>query len=274
MTLPENQIICGDCLEVMKDWPDGCVDLVFADPPFNIGKKYTKGDSRDDYREWCKRWIAECWRILKDTGSIYLMTITRHLDWKLPLLAEKGVFINLIKWRNVSACHGKRSFWGEYQPIALYGKTTDYIFNTYAQRRTILAKNIRWGGYSSSPQGQLLDYWDDIPFVYAGSIAHPEAILKEGTNSKLHPCQMPIALPSRAIEFSTNEQALVYEPFAGTGTTCVAAKMLGRRFIGIDISPEYCEIARDRLRAVDTGVPVKEARAGQGALFDDTRRQQ
>jgi len=78
---------------------------------------------------------------------------------------------------------------------------------------------------------------------------------------------MPTALLGGAIEFSTNKEAIVLEPFAGTGTTCVAAKKLGRRYIGIDISPEYCQIARDRLRAVDTGVPVKEARAGQGALF-------
>jgi len=140
MTLPINQIICGDCLEVMKAWPDGCADLVFADPPFNIGKKYTKGDKRADYKEWCGLWIRECWRLLKDTGSFYLMTIPRHLDWKLPLLARKGIFINLIKWRNVSASHNKRSFWGEYQPIALYGKTDKYIFNTYAQRRTIQQK--------------------------------------------------------------------------------------------------------------------------------------
>ena len=266
MKLPINEIVCGDCLEVMKDWPDNCVDLVFADPPFNVGKKYTKGDNRSDYKEWCGRWIKECWRILKDTGSFYLMTIPKHLDWKLPLLKNGGVFINLIKWRNVSACHGKRSYWGEYQPIALYGKTDNYIFNTYAEINENGQR--RWGGYSSEYKGQLKDCWDDIPFVYSGSITHKEAVLEAGTNRKAHPCQMPIELGSRAINFSTGPRAIILDPFCGSGTTCVAAKLLGRDYIGIDISEEYCEIARQRIKAVETCVPVKEQNQGQMGLFE------
>ena len=81
MTLPINQIINGDCLEVMREWPDNCVDLVFADPPFNIGKKYGTSDNRKDYRQWCEKWITECFRILKEAGSFYLMTLSRHLEF-------------------------------------------------------------------------------------------------------------------------------------------------------------------------------------------------
>ena len=83
----------------------------------------------------------------------------------------------------------------------------------------------------------------------------------------LHPTQKPDELFVKILKDYTSEDALVFDPFLGSGTTCVAAKMLGRSYIGIDISDEYCQIARERLRAVDTGVPVKEARAGQIGLF-------
>jgi DNA modification methylase len=88
--------------------------------------------------------------------------------------------------------------------------------------------------------------------------------------NKLHPTQKPLALMVWCLEFLP-EADLILDPFCGSGTTCVAAKKLGRRYIGIDISPEYCEIARKRLEAIDTGVPAKEAQAGQMALFGDKR---
>jgi len=251
----------------MADWPDNSVDLVFADPPFNIGKKYGTSDNRPDYKNWCSLWISECFRLLKPTGSFYLMTLTRHLEFTLHSMAQDGVFVNLISWRNVSAAHGKRSFWGEYQPIALYGKTENYIFNTYAETIDCKPELKRWGSYSTEYRGQLKDRWDDITYLYGGSILHKEAIALPGTKTKIHPCQMPIDLPARAIRFSTVPEYIVLEPFAGLGTSCVAAKMLGRRYIGIDISEKYCQIARQRLEAVDTGVPVKEQNAGQLALF-------
>jgi len=81
-----------------------------------------------------------------------------------------------------------------------------------------------------------------------------------------HQNEKPLDLLLHILEANVSD--IILDPFCGSGTTCVAAKMLGRRYIGIDISEEYCQIARDRLRAVDTGVPVKEARAGQGALFE------
>jgi DNA modification methylase len=93
-----------DCITLLKSLSDESVDMVFADPPFNVGIKY-KGykDKSETYKEWCAEWIAECFRVLKPTGSFYLMTIDRHLEWKLPLMAKHGIFINLIKWKNVSA---------------------------------------------------------------------------------------------------------------------------------------------------------------------------
>lgn len=237
------QIFLGDCREILPQL-DIKVDLVFADPPFNVGKKYGKeGDKKEDYYAWCQEWIELCWDILDSAGSFYFMTLVRYLQWQMRAMAKRGVFINLIHWRNVSAAHNKRGFWNTYQPILLYGKTEDYIFNTYAQTR----KNMkRWTEFKTGNKGQMSDYWDDIPFVYAGSIHHKEAILKPNSNEKAHPCQMPNELAVRAIMFSTNESNLILDPFLGSGTTCYCAKKLNRHSIGIEIEEKYCEIAAKR----------------------------
>ena len=233
----------GDCREILPQL-DVKGDLVFIDPPFNVGKKYGRnGDRRDDYYNWCESWIDLCFAQLTNVGSIYLMLIPRHLEKIYPLLGSRGIFINEIHWRNVSAAHSKRGFWNTYQPILLYGKTENYLFNTYAQTR----KNMeRWTEWFTGAKGQMQDYWDDIPFVYAGSIHHKEAILKPNSNEKVHPCQMPNELAVRAIMFSSNEGSLILDPFLGSGTTCFCAKKLNRYSIGIEIEEKYCEIAARR----------------------------
>ncbi|MBT9167228.1 MAG: DNA adenine methyltransferase YhdJ [Syntrophomonadaceae bacterium] len=244
-----NQIFNENCFETLSRIENGSLDMVFADPPFNINKQYNGfKDKNADYYGWCYEWVKECFRALKDTGTFYLMTIDRHLPEKFAMMKKYGVFINLIKWRNVSASHDKRRFWNSTQPIMVYGKTDAYKFNTYAQVRNILPKNMRWGGYSTKPKGQLLDYWDDIPFVYAGSIAHPEAILKERTNQKEHPCQMPTGLVARAMLFSTDEGDTVYDPFIGSGTTAIACLKHKRNFIGSEVSPEVVLLAERRIK--------------------------
>ncbi len=249
----EIRLVHKDCLEFLKEIETGTIDMVFADPPFNVGMKY-RGykDKSDNYREWCDEWISECFGVLKNTGTFYLMTIDRHLEWKMPLMAKYGVFINLVKWRNVSAIHDKRRFWTSTQLIMVYGKTDSYIFNTYAQTRSPDEMMKSWNtSRSNKMKGQLLDYWDDIPFVYAGCIKHREAILEPGTNQKAHCCQMPEMLPGRALLFSTNEGDTVLDPFSGSGTTAVACKKLKRSFIGCEISEEYFKLSLKRIEAMN-----------------------
>lgn len=246
-SMKTNIIYNKNCLD-MSEIDDESMDMIFADPPFNVGKKYgLENDRRTNYYEWCEEWIDTCFKKLKNTGTFYLMTLTRHLEKVFPMLGSRGIFINQVCWRNVSANHSKRGFWNSYQPILVYGKTKDFIFNTYAQTRKIERKNLRWGGYSTRPRGQLLDYWDDIPFVYAGSIKHKEAILIPGTNKKVHPCQMPERLAIRAILFSTNKGDTVLDPFSGIGTVAVACIKTDRKFIGYEIVPEYVEMSKKRL---------------------------
>ncbi len=234
-------ILFGDAIEILPGLEQ--FDLIFADPPFNIKKPYK--DNRIDYKEWCADWITQGFRILKDTGSFYLMTLTKHLEWKMPIMAESGVFINLISWRNVTASRCPKSFWLEYQPIMLYGKTENYKFNRYAE--TFDSGERRWGGYSTEHKGQLKDRWDDIPFVYAGSIKHPEAILLPGANKKACCCQMPMGLSNRAILFSTDKNDIVLDLFSHSGTTAVSCEKLNRRWIAIEDKEEYCKIIARRI---------------------------
>lgn len=238
-----------DCLEALHKMSDNSVDMIFADPPFNVGIKYNGyKDDADNYRQWCEDWITECFRVLKPTGTFYLMTIDRHLEWKMPIMAKHGHFINLVKWKNVSANHDKRRFWNATQPIMVYGKTAEYKFNTYAQTRTADEMIMSWNKKrAGNAKFQLLDYWDDIPLVYAGSIKHKEAILEKGTCKKSHPCQMPEMLPGRAIMFSTDENDVVFDPFTGSGTTAISCQKLGRQFIGSELSPHYFELAKNRI---------------------------
>ena len=106
----------------------------------------------------------------------------------------------------------------------------------------------RWGKWSTEPKGQLLDYWSDIPPVYAGSIRHKEAIMQPGTNKKAHPTQMPVGLATRAIVFSSDTDDTILDPFMGSGTTGVACVQTGRNFIGIEIDRNYYEIAEKRIK--------------------------
>jgi len=236
----------GDTLEVLRGLESASVDMVFADPPFNVGIKYAGKASNDDranYPEWCAEWITECFRVLKDTGTFYLMTITRHLEHLYPSMKAHGVFINQVNWKNTAAVNDKRSYWGAYQPILVYGKSESYKFNLHVQRQ-----KPSWQSFhgKTGERGQMADWWDDITFVYAGAINHPEAILKTGTNSKAHPAQMPVGLPARAILFSTNEGDTVLDPFNGSGTTGEACMKLNRGYIGIEREKEYCDLSQAR----------------------------
>ncbi len=159
-------------------------------------------------------------------------------------MEKHGVFINKVEWRHASAAGSKRAFWPSSQSIVVFGKTDDYKFNTYAQRRKI--NHPRRGSYKTKLQGRLLDYWDDIPFVRAGFVIHPEAILRPGTNAKVHPTQMPVNLATRCILFSTDTGDTVLDPFNGSGTTGVACIKLNRRFIGIERESEYVKLSLDR----------------------------
>jgi len=224
----ENEIICGDCLSVMKDWPDGCVDLVLTDPPYGIGESNQKNMSR--------------------TG-LARPTNYGNYQWDRQKVSDSHI-IECIR-----ASRNQIVFGGNYYGSIL-GDTSCYVIWDKDNGKNDFADcELAWTSFSSAVR-KLVYRWN-------GMLQEP-GLPKE---SRQHPTQKPLGVMKWILERYSQPNNLILDPFCGSGTTCVAAKMLGRRYIGIEISPEYCQIARDRLRAVDTGVPVKEARAGQGALF-------
>ena len=206
----------------MKDWPDGCVDLVLTDFPYGVGVEYSDfKDTQESLMTLVQSVMPEILRISKRT----VLTCGHTNIWHYPQADW------IMAWVNKAGSN--RNPWGFtcWQPILCYGKE---------------------------------------PHLAHGLGARHDILIANETTEKLgHPCAKPIKFWMQLLNrCSITTQDLILDPFCGSGTTCVAAKNLGRRYIGIDISPEYCKIAEERLRAVDTGVPVKEARAGQGALFE------
>ena len=140
----------------------------------------------------------------------------------------------------------KNKFACAYQPILFYNKSENYKFYQYAQ--TVPNEFRSWTPTRDERlKGQISNLWTDIKFIYVGTVNHPEAVFKEGTNRKAHPCQMPLGLAIRPILFCTDKNDLVLDPFAGSGTVLVACKQLNREYIGFEISKDYCNITNKRL---------------------------
>jgi len=226
-------LLCGDCLEIMQTWEDGCVDLVLTDPPYGIdggrggdsyayGKAKYTGDFHDDESYIRDVVVVAIQEALRIAARVVCTTGHRHLRL-YPKWDDMGCF-----WTPASATHGPWGF-NSFAPILYYGRDPR-------------------AGIGAWPSGMRLT----------------EAAEKNG-----HPCPKPLGAWSWLVRKASGTPGeIILDPFCGSGTTCVAAKKLGRRFVGIDISPEYCQIARERLKSCDTGVPVKEARQGQQALFE------
>ena len=250
----EDKIICGDCIEILRNIPRDSIDLIFADPPFNLSKNYGEKVNDDllfsDYMEWVKEWLTECYAILKSTGSIYVMNIQENIWIFQKILYDLGmIFRNTIVWKN-SSMPIKNRYCINYQPIIYYVKSKNYTFNHKAENH-ISSAAMPWNRVNKG--NLMIDQWNDIPFISGGCMASKEAILLKGSSHKAHPAQMPLKLAERVIKFSSNEGDIVLDPFVGSGTTAVAAKMLDRHFIGIEISEDFCNIARDRLISSNIG---------------------
>ncbi len=258
-----NTIQCSDCLEVMKDWPDGCAKLVLTSPPYNMrtrirdgqytereqtahfSKKYKHFHDALPIHEYFNLYYAVIGRLLDVAGLVFIniQIVTGSKEAWFRLIGEYAEYIkDIIVWDK-----------GSGQP-AMH----EAVLNRAYELILLLDTAGTAGRAFRSPKwarGTMADIWR----------------LGRGGKGELaeHGAVFPVDLASKAISGWTEPNDLILDPFCGSGTTCVAAKMLGRRFIGIDISEEYCEIARQRLEAVDTGVPVAEQRIGQMAMFKD-----
>jgi len=240
-----NQIVPGDCLTLFKQIPDNSIDVTFADPPFNLKKKYHRTkDSLEvqDYLNWCEAWITEMVRVTKPTGSILLHNIPKWLTYYAAVLNQRAHFKHWIAWDAPSSPMGK-TLQPSHYGILLYAKERKpqkFYEVRYPHKRCRKCHYLQkdYGGKKAGlhPFGPLVsDVWTDIHRV------------KHNKYRDEHPCQLPLHLLERVILMTTDEGDIVLDPFAGTGTTALAAKRLGRNFIGFELDEQYVQIAEKKL---------------------------
>jgi site-specific DNA-methyltransferase (adenine-specific) len=291
-------IINDDCLKALQSIGDASIDMVYLDPPFftqkkqtlkdSCGKEYAFSDvweSRDDYLHFIEARLIELKRVLKETGTVFLhcdSTAAHYLRILLDKIFGEDNFRSEIVWTYKRWSNSKKGLLPGHQTIFFYSKTKEYKFRTlycdYSPTTNldqILQERVRnengKAGYKRDNNGNIVfgkekqgvplsDVWD-IPFL------NPKA--KERTG---YPTQKPIELLERIIKISTDEGDVVLDPFCGSGTTLVAAKLLGRQYIGIDINPDAIELTEKRLDA-----PIKTEsillRVGHGAYQTKTEKE-
>lgn len=240
-----NKIIFGDCLEIMRKIPDNSVDVTFADPPFNLKKKYNSYYDEHDveiYLSWCKEWLYEMVRITKPTGSIFVHNIPKWLIYFGSYLNEIAIFRHWIAWDAMGSPRGKTLLPNHYG-ILYYVKSDKFKFYDIRMlhKRCRKCKYILqdYGGKKAQMHqfGPLVsDVWTDIHRI------------RHRKRRDKHPCQLPVHLIERLLLMTSDEGDVILDPFVGTGTTAIAAKRLGRRFISIDIDEKYIEIAHKKLK--------------------------
>lgn len=248
-------------------------DLVVTSPPYNLGKEYETKKDLKYYIDWQERLIKKIVPRVKDTGSI-CWQVGNYIDngsvWPLDIeLAH--VFRNLglqlrnrIIWRFGHGFHAQKRFSGRYEVILWFTKTDDYTFNLdpvripskYPGKKHY--KGPKAGEYSGNPKGKNPeDVWE-IPNVNSNHI-----------EKTIHPCQFPVGLIERLVLSLTNEKDLIFDPFAGVGSTGVAAAIHNRLFWGADISKDYLKIGRQRI--IDALNGEAKYRSHKKPIYDHTQ---
>jgi modification methylase len=250
--MQRDQVMVGDCVELMNGLAEGSVDLVFADPPYNLqlaGDLLRPNNSRVDgvddswdkfadfaaYDDFTRRWLAAARRVLKPDGALWVIGSYHNIYRVGAVLQDLGFWIlNDIVWRKTNPMpnfRGRR-FTNAHETMLWCSrdKSAKYTFNYEAMK-------------GLNEELQMRSDWT-IPLC-----GGPERIKVDGR--KAHPTQKPEALLHRVLMASTRPGDLVLDPFFGSGTTGAVAKRLGRRFIGIERDPTYARIARERIAAVD-----------------------
>ena len=243
-----HKIIYGDVIESLTTIPSESVDLIFADPPYNIGKSFNgykeKWDTEDDYLNWCYKWLDLCIDRLKANGSLYVMTATQFMPFFDIYLRKRITILSRIVWYYDSSGVQAKNYYGSmYEPILYCVKNkNDYIFNS----KDILVEA------KTGAVRKLIDYRKPVPTVFnsvkvPGNVWEYPRVRYRMSEYENHPTQKPVALLERIIKASSNINNLVLDPFSGTFTTSYVAKELKRNSIGIELQEDYIKIGLRRL---------------------------
>lgn len=255
-----DKTILGNTLDIMPLLPEGFADLIIADPPYNMDKDFNgskfRSVSSTDYAEYTEAWLKEVERLLKPDGSLYVCC-----DWKSgmvigELLSRRFNVLNRITWQREKGRGAKSNWKNSMEDIWFATKSKRYTFNLDAvkvRRRVVAPYKVNgvpkdWeqtkdGNFrNTSPS----NFWDDISVPYWS--------MPENT---AHPTQKPEKLLAKLILASSNKGDVVFDPFLGSGSTSVAAKKLGRHYVGIEQNEQYCVWAEKRLEAAESDKTIQ-----------------
>lgn len=252
----ENKIIHQDLLETLKFLPDSFIDLLIIDPPYNLNKKFgTRKFSKrsdDSYQEWIESWISEIKRCLKKTASLYVCC-----DWQssgpIQRALDKNFIIrNRITWEREKGRGAKSNWKNSSEDIWFCTVSDDYYFDVEAvkmKKKVIAPYRNSSGDPKDWEETSNGNYRLTHPSNLWTDISIPFWSMPENTD---HPTQKPEKLIAKLILASSKKGDFVFDPFAGSGTTCVVAKKLERSFTGIEIEKEYCAMGVKRLKKANT----------------------
>jgi site-specific DNA-methyltransferase (adenine-specific) len=262
---PEYGIIHGDCIDGLTRLPEGCVDLVFADPPFNIGYEYDVYEDRQEhaaYLDWSRKWIAAVRRALKPDGTFWL-AIGDEYAAELKLLSQEIGFTcrSWVVWYYTFGVNCKRKFTRSHAHLFHFVRDAKrFTFNAEAIR-VPSARQLVYNDARANPVGRLPDdTWilrpQDLPDGFQSDedtwyFPRVAGTFKE--RAGFHGCQMPEQLLGRIIRCCSNPGDLVVDPFSGSATTVTVAKKLGRGYLAFDLSEDYVQLGLQRLENTREG---------------------
>jgi len=262
-----DRIMLGDCEAVLADLPDNSVDLIFTSPPYADQRRHTYGGvSPDEYVDWFLPKAEQFLRVLKPTGTFILnikervVNGERHtyvLDLILRMRQQGWFWTEEFMWHKKNSYPGKwpNRFRDSWERLIQFNKSRR--FNMYQEAvmvpvgdwaKTRLSKlsetdQVRDESKVNSGFGKNVSNWIGRDMVYPTNVIH----MSTECGNRNHSAAFPLELPSWFIRLFTVEGDLVLDPFVGSGTTAQAAKLLGRHYLGIDISPEFIELANERI---------------------------
>ena len=241
MKMEVDKVYLGDCVKIMKTLPNKSVDLVFADPPFNIGLKYDVYNdnlSYEKYYNWSEEWVKEACRLLKNSGAIYVAIGDEFAAELNIILKRRGFYFrNWIVWHYTFGQNQRKKFTRAHTHILYFTKDKERFTFNDKHIRVPSARQLVYKDKRANPLGKIPDdVWQFSRIC---------GTFKERLGR--HPCQMPESLLERIISVSSNEGDTVLDPFGGTGTTAAVAKKLKRHFVTMEISEEYYDLILKRL---------------------------
>lgn len=235
-------IRCGDALNLFKQLEDSSIDVIIADPPYNLGKDYGNNHDLkgfDEYIEFTKNWLCEAKRVLKPTGTIYVFMGVRFISYLYDILdRDLEMFFNSwIVWHYTQGLGKTKGFSPRHDDVLMFTKSKNFVFNLDSVRVPQKYYRERNNMRGANPG----DVWKFSHVHYCNP------------NRQNHPTQKPEGLIERMVMASSSENDVVLDPFSGSGTTLRVCQQINRKAIGFELNPDYVELTKDRLKEPFSG---------------------